>query len=244
MESGPGRYVAALLGRPGSGKSSAADPLTRMGTVRLVRVSDLLKEEAERGTPEGRAVRRRMEKGEMVATDLVARVVEAAVTQAETPLVVLDGFPRQEDQVDPLYRIARASGRDVSLVVALALPRSLAEKRLTGRRICSGCGAVYNVHYDPPPPDACEECGGRLERRGDDRPEVVRARQDRFERQTRSVIRWFSSYRSEQLRCVRAGGSPEEVRRQFVATLHERHPSIIPEEPEGSDTNSAEGEKR
>lgn len=229
--SGSGRHLAAIVGRPGSGKSSAVEVLREMDAVRLVRVSALLRDEAARGTEEGREVSRRMERGEMAATDVVARVVEEAVKQSEAPLVVLDGFPRTMEQVDPLFAIARAAGRKVSLVVTLALPRSAAEKRLMGRRVCSECGTVYNIHYDPPPEDPCAECGGRLERREDDRPEVVRARQERFERETRPVIRWFARHRPTVLRCVRAGGSVEEVRRELVRSLHERHPATVPDRP-------------
>ena len=222
---GQPRYLLSLLGRPGSGKSSAGEAFSGMNNVRLISVSDLLRNAAGNDLE----VADRMDRGAFVSTETVTRILEAEINGIETPLVIVDGFPRRKDQVGPLYSNARAAGREFSLLIVLALPRALAEKRLTGRRVCSECGRVYNIHYDPPPDEVCRDCGGRLERREDDRPEVVRSRQERFDRTTRSVIRWFSSHRPQEIRCLRASGSPEEVRRRLVGVVRSRHPAIVPE---------------
>lgn len=231
-----GSCLVCLLGRPGSGKTSAARPVAERDDVSFVRVSDLLKEEAESGL-RAEELRKQMERGDLVESDLVRGVVSDHVRGAQAPLVILDGFPRTEDQIEALDRIARSTGRQLSLILVLALPREMAERRLTGRRVCSRCGEIYNVHYDPPPEDACR-CGGELERREDDRPEVVRDRQDRFDRTTRPVIRSFSRHRGDLLRCVRAGGAPEEVQDEVLRILDHRCPGLDLEEttthrPEG-----------
>lgn len=222
---GQPRYLLSLLGRPGSGKSSAAEAFSGMHDVKLISVSDLLRNVAGND----REIADRMDRGAFVSTEAVTRMLEAEIQGIESRLVIVDGFPRRKDQVGPLYSIARATEREFSLLIVLALPRALAEKRLTGRRVCSECGRVYNIHYDPPPDEACSDCGGRLERREDDRPEVVRSRQERFDRTTRSVIRWFGSHRPQEIRCLRASGSPEAVRRRLVGVVRSRHPGTVPE---------------
>lgn len=236
---GTERYLAVLMGRPGSGKTSALQALASHRAVRVVRASGLLRDAAGRDTAEARELRRRMEAGELVETERVARLVGDRVLTLDAALVILDGFPRRADQVQPLRAILGQSGRRLSLVLVLALARSMAEKRLTGRRVCAGCDAVYNVHHDPPPPGACRRCGGRLERREDDRPDVVRERQERFERDVKPVYRWFGTHRAGAVRCIRGDGSPEEVRRALVEAIHRRHPSIV---PAGPNRTSNEGE--
>ncbi len=202
--------LIGLLGRPGSGKTTAGEAIAGLDEVALLRVGGLLAEEVERGSPAGREIARTPEGG-LAPTGPVLQVVERCANESVAPVVVLDGFPRTRDQAEAIGGLERATGRRFASLIVLALPRSVAERRLNGRRVCAGCGRVYNIHSDPPPPDACADCAGGLERRDDDRPEVVSRRQDRYERDTKPVVHWFADDSPERLRCVRASGSPDVV---------------------------------
>ena len=237
--SGSSRWIVALLGRPGSGKSSAGEAVAEASGAELLQAGEALRDEVERGTELGREVEDAVEGGELVPTELVLRVLGGRGREVDSPVLVLDGFPRREDQIEALDGLAEELERELSLVAVLALPRSMAQKRLTGRRVCSRCGAVYNVHFDPPEEaGVCDRCGGELVRREDDRPEVVRSREERFDRTTKKVVRWYSAHRPDRLRCIRAGGPPEAVQAALQRALHETHPSHVPQ-PVNLDTGDA-----
>jgi len=186
------RSALILLGPPGSGKTVIADKLASSYGVTVLKTGELLREEVKRGTPLGAKLEPFLESGRLASSDLVADVLKRAIQQVDQRVILFDGFPRREDQIDLFFRIGKEVGVDLSAVLVLCLPRSLAVKRLIGRRLCPNCGAAYNVYFNPPArPGICDRCGAQLEQRQDDAPEVVNRRLETYGEDTLPVINYF-----------------------------------------------------
>jgi adenylate kinase len=191
-----------LLGAPGAGKGTQSKRLAEEFDLEHVTTGDALRAnkdmETEYGTP-----RSFMEKGELVPDPVVNEIVKAALEEADG--YVLDGYPRNLDQAEYLSDIT-----DLDVVAHLQVSEEELVDRLTGRRVCSDCGANYHVEFSPPAEDGvCDECGGELVQRDDDTEETVRERLSVFEENTAPVI---EHYREEgTLVEVDGEGTPEEV---------------------------------
>ncbi|MGM0398691.1 MAG: adenylate kinase [Halobacteriota archaeon] len=173
-----------LLGAPGAGKGTQSRRLVEEFGVEHVTTGDALRAnkdmETEYGTP-----REFMEAGDLVPDPVVNEIVEAALAEADG--FVLDGYPRNESQVEYLDGIT-----DLDAVLYLAVEESELIARLTGRRVCEDCGANYHVEFNPPEePGVCEECGGDLYQRDDDTEAVARDRIETYRESTEPVIEYF-----------------------------------------------------
>ena len=191
-----------LLGPPGAGKGTQSSNVVDEYGVDHVTTGDALRAnkdmETDHGTP-----REYMEAGELVPDPVVDEIVRTALEDADG--FVLDGYPRNLSQAEYLDDIA-----DLDLVALLEVDREELMARLTGRRICDGCGSNYHVEFDPPAEDGvCDECGGAVIRRDDDAPEVVQTRVREYNEKTAPVV---DHYESEGLLVrVDGEGTPEEV---------------------------------
>jgi adenylate kinase len=144
-----------------------------------------------------------MEAGELVPDPVVNAIVEAAVSDADG--FVLDGYPRNVEQAEHLSEIT-----NLDVVLLLDVSREELIDRLTGRRVCSQCGANYHVEYNPPEePGVCDECGGTLIQRDDDTEDTVRERLRVFRENTEPVIDYYGD--AGELVRIDGEGSPDEV---------------------------------
>ena len=191
-----------LLGPPGAGKGTQSSNVADEYGVDHVTTGDALRAnkdmETDHGTP-----REYMEAGELVPDPVVDEIVRAALEGADG--FVLDGYPRNLSQAEYLDDIT-----DLDLVALLEVDREELMARLTGRRICDGCGSNYHVEFDPPEEDGvCDGCGDELIQRDDDDEETVRERLDVFDENTQPVV----DYYDEEGALVRVDGhgTPEEV---------------------------------
>jgi adenylate kinase len=144
-----------------------------------------------------------MEACELVPDPVVNAIVEAAIDDADG--FVLDGYPRNAEQAEHLSDIA-----DLDVVLLLDVGQEELVDRLTGRRVCSRCGANYHVEYSPPEePGVCDECGGELIQRDDDTEDTVRERLRVYEENTEPLVQHYD----ESGKLVRIDGeaSPDEV---------------------------------
>ena len=191
-----------ILGAPGAGKGTQSANLAEEFGIEHVTTGDALRAnkdmETEYGTP-----REYMESGELVPDEVVDRIVEEALADAEG--YVLDGYPRNRSQAEYLEDIA-----DLDVILHLDVSREELVDRLTGRRVCSECGANYHVEYDQPEEEGvCDECGGELIQRDDDTEETVRERLRVFEENTQPVIDRYED-REEFVR-IDGERAPDEV---------------------------------
>jgi len=178
-----------LLGAPGSGKGTQADMITKKYGFPRISTGDLLRDEVAAGTPLGDIAKRAMDRGKLVKDELVLEMVDNRIQQDDCRHgFVLDGFPRNILQAQKLEALDRA--REV--VIEIFLEDDIVVKRLSSRRICSCCGAIYNLLVKVPEQTGiCDACGGALIQRDDDKPEVIDERLNVYHGQTEPVVDYY-----------------------------------------------------
>ena len=207
-----------LLGPPGAGKGTQSANLVERFGVEHVTTGDALRSnkgmdishlDTEYDTPG-----EYMDRGELVPDAVVNEIVKTALEDADG--FVLDGYPRNLDQAEYLAEIT-----DLDVVASLSVPEEELVRRLTGRRVCSECGANYHVEFDQPEEEGvCDECGGELVQREDDTEETVRERLRVFEENTAPVVEFYDE-RGDLVE-VDGEGSPDEVRERLESAVEAR----------------------
>lgn len=182
--------ILVFLGPPGAGKGTQAKLLSqRMGFLHIA-TGDLLREAVKNQTPLGKRAKEYMDRGELVPDELIVQLIEE--TMPKDGNVILDGFPRTVNQALALEEMLKGKGEKISKVLFFDVPDEVIIDRLSGRRVCSKCGAVYHVKYNPPKVEGiCDLCGGSLVQRDDDREEVVKKRLEVYRKQTQPLIEFY-----------------------------------------------------
>lgn len=180
-----------LLGPPGAGKGTVGGRLVEMLGLPLVSSGDLLREHLKKGTGQGISAKKYMDKGELVPDEIVIAMIEEELSKTACDRgVILDGFPRTLSQAEMLDRLFEC-GDDVK-VVYLKADDDFLVNRLSRRRVCEGCGKIYHLTNLPPKKDGvCDQCGGRLIQRNDDREEIIRRRLDVYRNMTAPLIEYY-----------------------------------------------------
>lgn len=194
--------VVILLGAPGVGKGTQAVRLADDTGAAHVSTGDLLRAARREGTPLGKKAQTYMDAGELVPDDLILGLVKEHLSSLSAGTDILfDGFPRTIAQADGLDAVLRESGLEVGVVVLFEAEDDVLVKRLSGRRSCKACGAVFNVHFDPPSEaGVCDRCGGELVHRADDAPETVKHRLDVYRDQTAPLVAHYEGHSAELVR--------------------------------------------
>ena len=202
-----------LLGAPGSGKGTQAQRLVEAYGAPQISTGDLLREAVSRATPLGVKAKAAMDAGKLVDDATVLGMIRERMTQPDVRKgFILDGFPRNIAQAEALGRLLAELKMPLEAVVLLNLDLKVLFKRLTGRRICEGCGRVFNIYTAPASALAhCDKCGdkARLIQRPDDREEVIGKRLEVFEAQTKPLIQYYKD--AGLLRVVEADADVETV---------------------------------
>lgn len=175
-----------FLGPPGAGKGTQAKRVVeKLGLLHLS-TGDLLRDEVARKTTLGEKAKGYMDRGELVPDALIIDMIRGRFAQAKKGFL-LDGFPRTVAQAEALEGI---TGLDA--VVSIELSREEVVRRLTSRRVCRGCGAIYNLTFNlSSDAGRCSACGGELYQRDDDRPAVIENRYDVYEKSTAPLIAFY-----------------------------------------------------
>lgn len=179
-----------LLGPPGSGKGTQAERLKEQLGLPHVASGDLFRENIGNETELGLLAKGFIDRGQLVPDDVTIAMVRERLQQPDCDDgVILDGFPRTLAQAEALDEILASTGRTLAGVLYIQVPGEELVRRLSGRRICRQCQAPYHVVFSPPAEEGvCDECGGKLYQREDDRPETVRARLRVYHEQTAPLI--------------------------------------------------------
>lgn len=198
-----------LLGAPGAGKGTHCKRIAdRYGLLHLSS-GDILRRERAAGTELGKKAQSYMDAGALVPDDLIVEMMSQAMKNAPSGFV-LDGFPRTVNQAEVLDRALAAKGGGIDVVMNLLVDDGIVVARITGRRSCPKCGAVYHVKNMPPKVDGiCDKDGARLVQRPDDTEEVVRNRLETYYRQTEPVVGYYKAGRPVD--DVDAGGDADAV---------------------------------
>ena len=208
-----------LLGAPGSGKGTQAKKLVADFGRPQVSTGDLLRDAVARGTDHGLKAKAAMEAGQLVSDEIVLGILRDRVAQPDAAQgFILDGFPRNLAQAEALEGVLAELGQPLDAAILMDLDHAILLKRLTGRRSCTKCGRVYNVHFLPPPADGrCEACGGELVQRSDDREETIGRRLEVYRAETAPLVEYYR--RLGKLQTVDADGEFAEVYARLKAAL-------------------------
>ncbi|HSE03334.1 MAG TPA: adenylate kinase [Methylomirabilota bacterium] len=182
-----------FLGAPGAGKGTQARRLAADSGVPQVATGDMLREAVAGGTPLGREAKRHMDQGALVPDEVVIGLVDERLARPDAAGgYVLDGFPRTLAQAEALDALLRRRGQELDRVVFFDVSRDELLRRLTGRRICRGCGAAFHLVSAPPKvAGRCDECGGELYQRDDDAESTVTRRLDVYQTQTAPLLDYY-----------------------------------------------------
>ena len=165
-----------LLGAPGSGKGTQAKKMTTSFSIPQISTGDMLREAVKNGTEMGRRAKVFMDQGGLVPDDVVIGIVRDRLREKDCDKgFILDGFPRTIPQAQALDRTVEELGKEITSVLSLEVDEAEIMERLSGRRTCSGCGAMYHVRFNPPKAEGrCDKCAGTLLQRDDDKEETIR----------------------------------------------------------------------
>lgn len=200
-----------LLGAPGSGKGTQAKLLGEKYKIPQVSTGDLLRAAVQTGTELGRKAKAAMDAGQLVSDDIVLGIIQERLSKADAKAgFVLDGFPRNIPQAQSLDATLARLGQPLQLALLVDVDSEVLMKRITGRRSCSQCGAIFNIYFAAPKvANKCDKCNGSLTQRSDDNEATVSSRLKVYEEQTAPLV---SYYRAQgKLRTVRGVGGIGDI---------------------------------
>jgi len=206
-----------FLGPPGSGKGTQAAKLLEKVQVAHISTGDILRENVAKGTNLGLQAKGYMDEGKLVPDALIVEMMKHRLGAGDCAKgFILDGFPRTVSQAEALEKMLGELGMDLDAVVLFEVSDAVVIERLSGRRGCRQCGAIYHVRFNPSSSgEYCQVCGGELFQREDDREEVIRKRLDVYHSQTTPLIDF---YRERDLLVeVEAEKSSDEVLKTILA---------------------------
>ena len=202
-----------LLGAPGAGKGTQAELLIEKLGIPSISTGNMLREAMKNGTELGKKAKQYMDEGALVPDDLILGIVAERVAQSDCAKgFILDGVPRTLAQAEALD----AKGVRIDHVVSIEVDDEVIEGRMTGRRVCSKCGASYHIVANPSKTEGvCDLCAGELVIRKDDAPETVRKRLAIYHEST-EVLK--SYYEKQGKLLLIEGNQPIEAANEQILT--------------------------
>jgi len=208
-----------LLGPPGAGKGTQAQKIVERYHIPQISTGDILRAAVKEKTPLGLKAKGFMDQGQLVPDDLVIGIIGERLKDPDCNQgFILDGFPRTIPQAEALQPILVKLGKSIDHVISIEVDPEELVRRLTGRRTCKNCGAMYHVLFNPTQHEwMCDRCGGRLYQRDDDKEETIRTRLKEYEKQTAPLIQYYKSKNS--LRSIQGIGGLDEIFERMVRLL-------------------------
>ncbi|MCG8123657.1 MAG: adenylate kinase [Candidatus Thiodiazotropha taylori] len=200
-----------LLGAPGAGKGTVAKELTKLDGSVQISTGDILRGAVQAGTELGKQAEAFMKAGDLVPDDLIMGIMEQRLQEPDCEKgFLLDGFPRTIPQAEALGELLKKIGVDLDFAVEIDVPREVILDRLTTRRTCEACGAIYNVKSMPTKVEGvCDKCGGNVVQRDDETEEAISNRLDVYQEKTAPLVGYYSN--EEMLLTVSATSSEAVV---------------------------------
>ncbi len=182
-----------FLGPPGAGKGTQAETISKIENIPHISSGNLLREAIEAGTETGAKARFYIEKGILVPDQVVVGIVVDRILKHDCENgFVLDGFPRTLSQAKVLDEMLKTLGDSLDIVFYFIVSEQTVIDRLSGRMICSVCGANYHIKLVPPLKNGiCDKCGGKLLQRADDKPETIIERLKVYREQTADLFEYY-----------------------------------------------------
>ncbi|HYH05390.1 MAG TPA: adenylate kinase [Bacillota bacterium] len=182
-----------LLGPPGAGKGTQAEFLIEKYKIPHISTGDIFRSAIKEATPLGEKAKRYLDAGKLVPDEIVIGIVEERLLKDDCQNgFLLDGFPRTVAQADSLEAFLDDQEKKITAVINIQVDFEVLINRLTGRRICRNCAAVYHTVTKPEKiTGVCDQCGGEVYQREDDSPETVRKRLKVYQEQTAPLIDYY-----------------------------------------------------
>ena len=181
------------MGPAGAGKGTMSDLILKEYDIPHISTGDMLRDNVRNNTELGNLAKSYMDAGNLVPDDVIIAMVEKRLQEDDCQKgYLLDGFPRTLVQAEAFEKIENKIGKPVECVFALEVGFDTLVERITGRRICPKCGAIYHIHNKPSKVEGiCDVCGSELTQRKDDTVEQLTVRMDGYEKSTKPVIDFY-----------------------------------------------------
>lgn len=212
-----------VLGRQGAGKGTQCARLARHYVVPHISTGDMLRAAARSQSEFGQKAKGFIDAGELVPDEVMIGLVKERLDYEDTSSrgFILDGFPRTAAQAEALETML-GEARALDLAIDIELATEAAVDRLSRRRVCNVCGAIYSTNQPPHLNWTCDFCGGEVVQRDDDKPEAIQRRLDLYESDTAPLIAWYLG--RDKLVTVDGEGHPDAVFARMVHAIdHRRH---------------------
>ncbi|ANE40601.1 MAG: adenylate kinase [Fervidobacterium pennivorans] len=208
-----------FLGPPGAGKGTYAKRLVEKYNIPHISTGDIFREAIAKGTELGKKVQNIVNSGNLVPDELTNALVEERLKQPDCANgFILDGYPRTLNQAQALDSMLSAMGKTLDGAIYFEVDEETVVQRISTRRVCSKCGKVYNLITLPPKQDGiCDDCGGQLIQREDDKEEVVRSRYRVYIEKTSPLIEYYRN--QNKLFTLDGRKSVEEVMKMLFNIL-------------------------
>ncbi|WP_067806150.1 adenylate kinase [Actinomadura formosensis] len=207
-----------LVGPPGAGKGTQAQFIASHLSVPKISTGDIFRANVSGGTELGRQAKQFMDRGDLVPDEITIAMVRDRLAQDDAADgFLLDGFPRNVPQAETLKKILAEWETRLDIVLELVVDEDEVVRRLSGRRTCDKCGRIWHVDFDDKQDDICDDCGGHLFQRDDDKEEVVMHRLEVYRHDTSPLVQFYAD--ESILVGIDATGPVEEVTKRALAAL-------------------------
>jgi adenylate kinase len=210
---------AVLVGPTGAGKGTQAQFIASQLAIPKISTGDIFRYNVSTGTELGRRAKDFMDRGDLVPDEVTIGMVTSRLQEDDTHSgFLLDGFPRNVPQAETLKKMLADWDTRLDIVLELVVDDDEVVRRLSGRRTCRRCQRVWHVLYEPPSrPDVCDDCGGELFQRDDDKENVIRHRLEVYSSQTAPLVAFYAD--EGILVGIDATGPVEEVTARALSAL-------------------------
>jgi adenylate kinase len=207
------------VGPPGAGKGTQAQFLASHLSIPKISTGDIFRDNVSHGTALGRRAQAYMERGDLVPDEVtIAMVTDRLADEDAQAGFLLDGFPRNVPQAETLKKMLLALDTKLDVVLELVVDDDEVVRRLSGRRTCRRCGRIWHMSFDPPTvAGICDDCGGELFQRDDDREQTIRHRLEVYQEQTSPLVSFYAD--EGTLLGLDATGPVDEITERALSAL-------------------------
>ena len=183
-----------ILGKPGAGKGSLCSVFIEKENLCHISTGDIFRKEIASKSELGILADSYISKGQLCPDDVTNKIIEKILKKNPDKSYLFDGYPRTVNQAQDLEKSLKSLGKNLDACIDLTVPDDLVILRLTSRRVCSNCQAIYNVrNHNPKVEGVCDICGGKVITRDDDKIEAITKRLSVYEKQTRPLVDYYAS---------------------------------------------------
>ncbi len=217
-----------FIAPPAAGKGTQSSLIEEKYNLPHISTGDILREVSKEDSEIGSYLRETLSSGSLVKDEIMYDLIENRLSKEDCNNgYILDGFPRNVEQAKKYDEILKRLNQELGYVIVLEIDEKILEKRITGRRICEKCGAVYNLNaasQQPKIESTCDQCGGRLQQRNDDNVESFKNRYQQYVEKTEPLLDYYKQ--QGVLYVVNGNGTVDEVQQQIINILEKRGGNI------------------